>query len=117
MAPETPLKGSFNVGPGQELHRRAMVHAKRKDLNLNAVVSGALRSYLDREERQAQSVFRPQISALESRTTDLAARAVGRCSSDLGPPRSCALETKLKYPNHLPEKQNVEGALDLNTAY
>ena len=53
IAPETPLKGSFNVTPGQELHRRAMVHAKRKGLNLNAVVGDALRSYLDREERQA----------------------------------------------------------------
>ena len=53
IAPETPLKGSFNVRPGQELHRRAMIHAKRKGLNLNAVVSDALRSYLDHEERRA----------------------------------------------------------------
>lgn len=48
--PDTPLKGSFNIRPGRELHRRAMLHAKRRGLNLNAVVSDALRRYLDREE-------------------------------------------------------------------
>ncbi len=48
--PHVPLKGSFNVRPGHELHRRAMIHAKRKGINLNAVVSDALRNYLDREE-------------------------------------------------------------------
>ena len=53
IAPEMPLKGSFNVRAGQELHRRAMIHAKRKGLSLNAVVSDALRSYLDLEERRA----------------------------------------------------------------
>lgn len=51
--PEVPLKGSFNVRPGHELHRRAMIHAKRKGINLNAVVSDALRNYLDREESRA----------------------------------------------------------------
>ena len=51
--PEVPLKGSFNVRPGRELHRRAMLFARRKGLNLNAVVSEALRRYLDREERAA----------------------------------------------------------------
>jgi hypothetical protein len=30
-----------------------MIHAKRKGINLNAVVSDALRNYLDREESRA----------------------------------------------------------------
>ena len=51
-AADVPLKGSFNVRPGRDLHRRAMIHAKRKGLNLNAVVSDALRNYLDREEHR-----------------------------------------------------------------
>ena len=40
--PDVPLKGSFNVRPGRDLHRRAMIVARRKGLNLNAVVSEAL---------------------------------------------------------------------------
>ena len=51
--PDVPLKGSFNVRPGRELHRRAMLFARRKGLNLNTVVSEALRRYLDREDRTA----------------------------------------------------------------
>ena len=51
--PDVPLKGSFNVRPGRELHRRAMIFARRKGLNLNAVVSEALRHYLDREDKVA----------------------------------------------------------------
>jgi predicted HicB family RNase H-like nuclease len=51
--PDEPLKGSFNVRPGRELHRRAMLFAKRHGLNLNTVVSDALRRYLDREDRAA----------------------------------------------------------------
>jgi predicted HicB family RNase H-like nuclease len=51
--PDVPLKGSFNVRPGRELHRRAMIFARRKGLNLNTVVSDALRHYLDREDRVA----------------------------------------------------------------
>jgi predicted HicB family RNase H-like nuclease len=47
---ETPLKGSFNVRPGRELHRRAMLYARRHGINLNSVVTDALRRYLDREE-------------------------------------------------------------------
>jgi len=49
--PDVPLKGSFNVRPGRELHRRAMLFARRKGLNLNTVVSDALRRYLEREDR------------------------------------------------------------------
>ncbi len=51
--PDTPLKGSFNVRPGRDLHRRAALFALKQHLNLNAVVVEALRSYLDRNERPA----------------------------------------------------------------
>ncbi|HLV43842.1 MAG TPA: type II toxin-antitoxin system HicB family antitoxin [Aggregatilineales bacterium] len=51
--PDVPLKGSFNVRPGRDLHRRAMIFARRKGVNLNTVVSEALRRYLDREDRVA----------------------------------------------------------------
>lgn len=51
--PDEPLKGSFNVRPGRDLHRRAMIYARRKGLNLNAVVSDALRRYLDLEDKVA----------------------------------------------------------------
>jgi predicted HicB family RNase H-like nuclease len=51
--PDVPLKGSFNVRPGRELHRRAMLHARRSGLNLNAVVTNALRRYLDRDDDAA----------------------------------------------------------------
>ncbi len=51
--PDLPLKGSFNVRPGRELHRRAMIYAKRQGLNLNSVVRDALRQYLDQHDRVA----------------------------------------------------------------
>lgn len=51
--PDLPLKGSFNIRPGQDLHRRAMRLAARRGSNLNAVVSEALRRYLDKEESAA----------------------------------------------------------------
>lgn len=51
--PDVPLKGSFNVRPGRDLHRRAMLYAKRRGMNLNTVVSEALRRYLDREDHAA----------------------------------------------------------------
>jgi predicted HicB family RNase H-like nuclease len=51
--PDVPLKGSFNVRPGRDLHRRAMLYAKRRGINLNAVVSDALRRYLEGEDRAA----------------------------------------------------------------
>ncbi len=47
--PDTPLKGSFSVRPGRDLHRRAALLARNRGMNLNTVVSEALRSYLDRE--------------------------------------------------------------------
>lgn len=48
--PDVPLKGSFNVRPGRDLHRRAMLYAERRGINLNTVVSDALRRYLDRDD-------------------------------------------------------------------
>ncbi len=51
--PDVPLEGSFNVRPGRELHRRAMLYAKRRGINLNTVVSDALRSYLEPDDRAA----------------------------------------------------------------
>lgn len=51
--PDVPLKGSFNVRPGRDLHRRAVLHAKRRGVNLNTVVSDALRGYLGRKEGAA----------------------------------------------------------------
>lgn len=52
-APDVPLKGSFNVRPGRDLHKRAMLLAKRQGVNLNTVVSDALRQYLDRASNAA----------------------------------------------------------------
>ena len=46
-APDMPFKGSFNVRPGRDLHRRAMLYARREGLTLNAVVTDALRQTLD----------------------------------------------------------------------
>lgn len=51
--PDTPLKGSFNVRPGRDLHRRAAIYAKRRGVNLNTVVSEALRRYLARADSAA----------------------------------------------------------------
>lgn len=51
--PDVPLKGSFNVRPGRELHRRAMLYALRRGTNLNTVVSDALRRFLDNDDRAA----------------------------------------------------------------
>ena len=49
--PDIPLKGSFNVRPGRELHRRAMLYARREGMSLNAVVTGALRRMLESTDR------------------------------------------------------------------
>ena len=51
--PDIPLKGTFNVRPGRELHRRAMLYARREGLSLNAVVTGALRRMLEGDEKTA----------------------------------------------------------------
>lgn len=51
--PDVPLNGSFTIRPGRDLHRRAMLFAHRQGLDLDTVVSDALRRYLDREDRAA----------------------------------------------------------------
>lgn len=53
IEPNKPFKGSFNVKPGRELHQRAATFAKRQGVNLDSVVSDALRSYLDNKEHVA----------------------------------------------------------------
>lgn len=52
--PDMPLKGSFNVRPGHDLHRRAMLYSRRRGVSLNAIVSDALRHYLERNEHAVQ---------------------------------------------------------------
>ena len=53
IEPNKPLKGSFSVRPGRELHHRAVTCAKRQGVNLDAVVNDALRDYLDNKESAA----------------------------------------------------------------
>jgi predicted HicB family RNase H-like nuclease len=47
--PERPLKGSFNVRTGPDLHRRAVVAASRTGMSLNAFVTRALETALAEE--------------------------------------------------------------------
>lgn len=44
--PDVPLKRSFNVRPGRDIHRRAMMYAHREGMSLNAVVTQALQRML-----------------------------------------------------------------------
>ena len=55
-SPDTPLKGSFNVRPGRELHKRAALYAKRKGVSLNAVVVNALRQALEADHQSTDQV-------------------------------------------------------------
>jgi predicted HicB family RNase H-like nuclease len=55
VAPESPLKGSFNVRIGPDLHRRAVIAAKRAGLSLNAFVTRALESAVDRASEPSAS--------------------------------------------------------------
>ena len=48
IEPELPFMGSFNVSTGSNLHRKAVLYAKEKGLNLNKVVADALEQYLPR---------------------------------------------------------------------
>jgi hypothetical protein len=41
------------VRPGRDLHRRDTLYARRQGINLNTVVSDALRRYLEVEDRAA----------------------------------------------------------------
>lgn len=44
---DQPFKGSFNVRPGSELHRKAAIYAREHDVNLNHVVVQALEKFLE----------------------------------------------------------------------
>ncbi|MFC1534258.1 type II toxin-antitoxin system HicB family antitoxin [Thermodesulfobacteriota bacterium] len=48
--PEKPFKGSFNVRTRTDLHRRAVLFAKSKGINLNKVITDALEEYLSTSE-------------------------------------------------------------------
>lgn len=50
-SPDVPLKGSFNVRPGRDLHKRAALYAKRNGVSLNAVVVNALRQALEADRQ------------------------------------------------------------------
>jgi predicted HicB family RNase H-like nuclease len=41
------------VRPGRDLHLRDTLYARRQGINLNTVVSDALRRYLQRDDRAA----------------------------------------------------------------
>ena len=44
--PERPFKGTFNIRTGSDLHRRAVMQAKERGINLNRLVTEALEKYL-----------------------------------------------------------------------
>ncbi len=46
IEPEKPFKGSFNIRPGVELHRRAAIAAQQKGMNLNKFVTEAIEQYV-----------------------------------------------------------------------
>lgn len=46
IEPEKPFKGSFNIRPGTDLHRRAALKAQQRGINLNKLVTEALEQYL-----------------------------------------------------------------------
>ncbi len=48
--PEKPFKGSFNVRTGPELHRKAVIYAQVKKMNLNNVIINALQMYLSKNK-------------------------------------------------------------------
>ena len=53
IEPDKPPKGSFSVRPGPDPHHRTATYAKRQGVNLDTVVSDALRDYLDNKESAA----------------------------------------------------------------
>lgn len=44
--PEQPFKGTFNIRTGSDLHRRAVMQANERGINLNRLVTEALERYL-----------------------------------------------------------------------
>lgn len=47
IEPEKPFKGSFNIHPGSELHRRVAIEAQQRGINLNKLVTDAISQYLN----------------------------------------------------------------------
>lgn len=47
--PRKPLKGSFNVRVPQELHKEAVIMAKKRNTSLNEIVKKALDAYVNSE--------------------------------------------------------------------
>lgn len=50
--PARPLKGSFNVRVGEDLHRKAVLAARKRSLSLNAFVIEALEEATARRPRR-----------------------------------------------------------------
>ncbi|WP_323291734.1 type II toxin-antitoxin system HicB family antitoxin [Crocosphaera sp. XPORK-15E] len=46
MESEKPFKGSFNIRPGADLHRRAAIAAQQRGINLNKLVKEAIEQYV-----------------------------------------------------------------------
>jgi predicted HicB family RNase H-like nuclease len=47
IKPEKPFKGSFNIRIGSDLHRKAVIAAIEREMNLNKLVTEALEQYLN----------------------------------------------------------------------
>lgn len=45
--PNKPFKGSFNVRIGSDLHRKAMMQAQQRGVNLNEFVKQSIESFVD----------------------------------------------------------------------
>lgn len=56
IEPEKPFKGSFNVRVGSKIHRQAALLAQQKGVNLNQLVTDALKSYLKEKLTKTQDL-------------------------------------------------------------
>lgn len=56
--PNQTFKGSFNIRPGVELHRRAALEAKRRSISLNDLVAKAIDAYIGIERSAAHQPHR-----------------------------------------------------------
>jgi predicted HicB family RNase H-like nuclease len=63
---ERPLKGSFNVRVGPDLHRRAVIAAAHAGVSLNAFTTRALEAALAGTPKEPRGVSRPDQPAGES---------------------------------------------------
>lgn len=50
VAPQLPFKGSFNIRPGADLHRRLHLVARKQKISLNEAVKRAIGDYVDKAE-------------------------------------------------------------------